>query len=498
MQLEGIHMKLTTKLIEKLPPLVWIAECKNSTSEIMVFHGHRVETGKTYCVAAVWDDDFTAADFDKTDIIAGTGIRIRKNKVIFVTPGNTLDRIVYYNLKNGLLVSNSLPAIFAFADIEPLKEYDYQKNFETIIKGLHKFSGILPTSKNNVFLTYFNNLCYDGNTLVQIQKPDCAPHFHSFDEYNRYLFKTASRVAENARDSNRKTIIEIVSTCSSGYDSSLATVIGKHMGSKKVLSIANARSLFKRPDSGEKVAAALGLPCELKNSKQKNYKNEVAIWVSMGDALDLHLTVFDFPKPLSLMLTAFHGDMMWERTPFDLTEFLHRHDPSGASFNEWGLHEGVIHMSIGFWAIRRGNEIQHISTLDEMKQWTLFNNYDRPIPRRIIEGAGVHRGDFAYEKRVAAIASDWLPNPWPYSKNLRFEFKQFANSQGIKIPSSLLVRMWRIYNSIDWHILRKIGLALGNESRFRISWAPFKNRWIFFYWTMHILIKRYKKIMHNI
>ncbi len=488
-------MKLNTILVETLPQLVWIAECKDSTTEIILFHGPRVETGNNFCVAAVWDGDFRAADFDQTDIIAGTGIRIRKNKIIFVTSGNTLDRIAYYKTEEGVLVSNSLPAIFAYADLEPLREYDYQKDLETIILGLHKYKKHLPTSKKNVFLTYFNNLCYDGTSLIEIEKPDPAPHFHSFSDYNKYLFDTAHRISANAHDSHRNTTIEIVSTCSSGYDSSLATVIAKQMGCRKVLSISNARSLFNRSDSGENIAVTLGLPCETKNSFQINYKNEVAIWVSMGDAIDLHLTVFEFPKPLCLMLTAFHGDALWKRTPFDLTEFLHRLDPSGASLSEWGLHEGVIQMSIAFWAIRRGYEIQSISMLEEMKPWTLFDDYDRPIPRRIIEGAGVSRGSFANKKSVATIASDWLPNPWPYSKNLRYKFKQFAESQGIKIPSYIGVLSWRIYNTIDWHILRKIRLATGYENLFKISWAPFKSRWIFFYWAMHEMKRYYRDIL---
>ena len=486
-------MKISTKLLSDLPPLVWLAICNNVKRDVTIFHGERVETGDDYCVAAVWDGDFKKADFDKTDIIAGTGIRLRNKTVVFVTPGNPLDRIVYYATGDGFLVSNSLSAIFSFADLTPIKGHDYQRDFESIINGLRKYKRTIPTSKNPVCLIYFNNLSYDGYELTEIDKPDCAPHFHSFNDYQEYLFSTSDRVSKNACDINRKTTIEVTSTCSSGYDSSLATVSAKRMGSKKVLSIGNARSLLSISDSGEKVAEALGLPCEVKNSYLNDYKNEEAIWSSMGDALDLHLTVFDFPKPLSLMLTAFHGDMLWERTPFDLTEFLHRHDPSGASFSEWGLQEGVIHMSIGFWAIRRGDEIQRLSLLDEMKPWTLFNNYDRPTPRRIIEEAGVARADFAYKKRVAAIASDWLPNPWPYSKNLRKQFKEFAKDENIYIPPYILIVAWKFLNIINWHILRHVGLLFGDENRFIISWVPFKTRWIFFYWAMSRMKVRYGK-----
>jgi hypothetical protein len=486
-------MKLITELRYKLPKLVWLAECRNGKNEVVVYHGNYVEAGNDFCVSATWNGDFKLGDFDKTDIIAGTGIRLRNEKIIFVSPANTLDRVVYVETESGFVVSNSLPALFSFSELEPKQYYDYQKDFETITTGLRKYKKTIPTTTKEVFLVYFNNLQYDGKSLTEIPKEDLVPHFSTFADYNNFLFTTASKVSANAHDPARKTIIDITSTCSSGYDSSLATVLGKHMGSKKVLSIANAQSRLKRSDSGENVAATLKLPCEIKSSFQKNYKNEEAIWVSMGDALDLHFTVFDFPQPLSLMLTAFHGDMLWERTPFNLSEFLHRHDPSGASFSEWALHTGVIHMSIGFWAIRRGEEIQKLSLLEEMKPWTLYNNYDRPIPRRIIEEAGVKRGDFALAKRVAAIASDWLPNPWPYSENIRDEFKEFAKSNKVTLPTIFSIELWKLFNTFDWHFLRRIRILLGSEDKYKFGWSPFKNRWVFFYWAMMKMKKCYNK-----
>ena len=484
-------MKLLFEHRTDFPKLVWLAECSDKTGEVTVYHGRNVETGTDFCVAGVWDGNFSDGGFDQSDIVAGTGVRMRNNRVVFVTPANTLDRISFVKTDNGYTISNALSALFAREKLEPVRGHDYQKDFETVIRGIRLYNKTIPTTSREVSLVYFNNLAYDGKTLAEIEKPDCVPHFSTFAEYNDFLFSTAEKLDANARAFQRKFPIQIVSTCSSGYDSSLATVIAKHMGSSKVLSIANAQSGFNRPDSGEKVAQALGLPCEVRSSIQKNYKNEEAIWASMGEALDLHFTVFDYPQPVSLLLTAFHGDMMWERTPFDLTEFLHRHDPSGASFSEWGLVEGVIHMSIGFWAIRRGKEIQALSLLEEMKPWTLFNNYDRPIPRRIIETAGVRRGDFAKVKRVAAIASDWLPNPWPYSENLKKEFKQFAQDNNIPIPHSFTIALWRLYNRFHWHVFRRIGLLFGKEDLLKISWAPFKTRWVFWYWAILKLKRNY-------
>jgi hypothetical protein len=45
-----------------------------------------------------------------------------------------------------------------------------------------------------------------------------------------------------------------------------------------------------------------------------------------------------------------------------------------------------------------------------MKKWQLNNNYDRPIPRRIIEEAGVPRELFGLNKHGAGFIYkyDWL------------------------------------------------------------------------------------------
>jgi len=486
-------MKLISEMVDNLPKLAWIAICKNKTRNVHVFHGSCVESQENFCAAGVWDGDYLSGDIDKTDNVAGSGIRLREDKMIFVSSGNTMDRIVHYHLKDCYFISNSFTALLSLAHLELMKEYNYQSDLETIIQGIYKYKKQIPVQNDTLHLTHFNNLQYDGNSLIEIPKPNTAPHPKTFsDYYEGFLLKTAEQISKNANAIQRNVKISIVSTLSSGYDSALVAVIAKHMGANTALTVKNSNSLFHPSDSGKKVAKALGLKCEVSSIKHRNYPNEEALWAVMGGCGDLNLSVLKFIEPVSLMLTGFHGDMIWERTRYDLTEFLNRHDISSAGFSEYALHRGVIHCAVPFWGIYNGREMQDISHLEEMKPWTLNTNYDRPTVRRIVEQAGVPRGHFALRKTTSFFGG-WVPNPVPNSKNLRREFKLYVKSLGCKTPSRMTIFLWHCYNEIDWQLTQR----LQSKGLFKFiklkGWDPFKTRWIYFVWANEKMKEKYKE-----
>lgn len=129
-------MKISFTLNTFLPKLLWIAQC-NSDS-VSIIHGPCVEKNDDFLMAGAWAGGYDSGDFDRTDLIVGTGIRFRNNEVIFVTPGNTLDRLVYCFINNTLYVSNSLPGLLATTKLELVEGYDYSRDFETIKKGIKK------------------------------------------------------------------------------------------------------------------------------------------------------------------------------------------------------------------------------------------------------------------------------------------------------------------------------------------------------------------------
>ena len=88
-------MKLLTKVIREWPKLTWVAELRQGCETVSARHGPCVEVGEDYCVEAVWAGEFGAADFDRTDLVFGTGVRLRDEGVVFVASGTTTDLLWY-------------------------------------------------------------------------------------------------------------------------------------------------------------------------------------------------------------------------------------------------------------------------------------------------------------------------------------------------------------------------------------------------------------------
>ena len=484
-------MKFICELSNDLPKLSWICICQKISGNIYVYHGSCVEVKKDmFCIAGIWDGEFAEGDFDKTDIVAGTGIRFRGNRVIFVPPGNTIDRIISYMSQDYLFVSNSFSALLEMCDIELIDAHDYEENFETIAHGLEKYTKKIPTESGDIRLTYYNNLVYNGNEVYEVRKPCNAPHFNTFNDYYNYLLEVADSISNNVKDKGRKKPLPIISTISSGYDSPVATVIAKFMGLEKAVTIEKAASWLNRSDSGAKIAEALSIPCECYEAMRDNYPLEETLWAAMGHANDLHMSVFDYPEPVCLMITAFHGDLVWEKDHYDISEFLVRHSTSAASLTEFALHRGVINCSIAFWAIQNVHEIQKIWRLDEMKPWTLDTEYDRPVPRRIVEEAGVPREIYAARKTTSAN-SVWSPNPLPLSKCLQKEYKAYLKDRGFKVPFKYERFIWQLIAAVEWHLLEPTRNFVKSDKFPSIPFAPRKRRWLLFHWANEKVRRNY-------
>jgi hypothetical protein len=93
-----------------------------------------------------------------------------------------------------------------------------------------------------------------------------------------------------------------------------------------------------------------------------------------------------------------------------------------------------------------------------MDPWRLRNAYDRPIPRRIAEEAGVPREIFGQSKMGSVVI--FAPPSIPYGKKLRREFFQFLTEENI------LGRFQRLF----WPLVREVNsiLMLKSERRFAV------------------------------
>lgn len=144
------------------------------------------------------------------------------------------------------------------------------------------------------------------------------------------------------------------------------------------------------------------------------------------------------------------GDSLWERlhdNVNDNQDFTNGNtlQQTDHTFIETCLSTNSICIPIPMIGSDRWTELAALSNSKEMKPWSVREIYDRPIPRRIAEEAGVKRNDFGQLKAGAGISLHFdtykriLRKLSPTAGNSLTEFrKTFKPSTKAKIKQNLL------------------------------------------------------------
>ena len=331
----AVAMRIRLVPVPEWPLLAWLADCGRDS--VVVYHGARVEAADTWFAEAAWAGDFGSGDLDETDIVAGSGGRLRNGRVVFVSAGSTVDRLQSIETRNGALVSNSLACLIAAADAQ-IDEASgrYFWLFRTIVAGTKKYRRWFPTSKGPVQLTYFDNLAWDGARLSVVPKPGVGRDFSTFDRYAGFLRDSMSALAANAGDAQRHHRYELLSTASSGYDSSTVTVLAREAGATRVLCFDQARR--NMDDSGEPLARCLGLePVVVPRTAWADHQLPEPPFLSADShGGDVFFKGAEHVLGGTLLLTGYHGDKLWGTDSHALEPTIVRGDQSGLSLTEYG------------------------------------------------------------------------------------------------------------------------------------------------------------------
>jgi len=489
-------LRLEWRQVPDWPKLAWVATFADGAEELVVLHGSHVEIGDGWCVEAVWDGPFECADFDKTEHVFGTGIRCRENRVVFVSAGTMLERLWYCQADNKLFVSNSLPALLACSDVSLRDDYyHYPADMASLTLGLNDYKRTIPASPFDISLVYFRNLEYDGQNLVEVDKPETTPEFTCYKDYHDFLINTAKRLGDNLQSGKRKHNITPLGSVSSGYDSGAAATIAREAGCKEAVTIANASSLFPRSDSGMEIARCLGLECRSYKHHPSAYRYEESIWSAAGMPAGLNLTMFDYPEPLCLFFTGYRGDTVWDNYVLDDAAPLAGPTIAGLSLSEFRLKQGIFHCPVPFWGCLKSQQIQRISLAEEMAPWRLGGGYDRPIPRRILEEATVPRGLFAKRKEVTTVDCFFV---WPFSNESMDSFSLYLSKLNLFSPSRLTAFMLRksahIVSFLYSNIPKKIRAKIPNP----MEVISIKEQSLLFVWSNDVIKSNYKNGIKDI
>lgn len=395
-----------------IPGLSWLAIVKQDCTDVDVYCGHNVECRDSFFVAGVWAGDFTSGGFTKSIFSCCSGAEICNDHLIFSTPSHMQEQLFSIRLSNQFFISNSLAFILAYTGLE--MDPNYYKYEEDLCSGLFGFEKAVKTTKlrNGIALDLYRfcNIYVDNQLKIQEkQKPTIS--FNDFNDYKSKVLTILSDIKDNAISDARMHRYGMISTISQGYDATTVSALAKMVGCDEVLTF-NSPAKYKK-DCGTSIASTLGFSkiYEVDADTYKVSKSFLeAECCATGDmGSEIVFCAFDELTSGKLLFMGARGDSVWERlhnNVNDSLDFSYGNTYSQSSltpYEHFNLTNTVV-INIPLIGATAWPDLARISNSKEMEAWSIRDIYDRPICRRIVEGAGVSRADFGQVKLGAGIS----------------------------------------------------------------------------------------------
>jgi hypothetical protein len=450
-----------------LPRLAWVVEVDRQDLRLDATIGNDVEYGPDFLVAGVWDGPFRDSAFDTTEAFFGTGVAVRDGAVTLVPSAAISDAIYYHVSQVGVTASNSLPLLLAAIgdQLDPGFAL-YDRVTESIHSGIDAYEKIVPTIHGQVARIFYRNLRITPSTIEEVDKPR-PPHFSDFSSYLSYITEGYASIYKNIRDAGRHHRLDILSTQSSGYDTTAVNAIAAQHDIDNVFTISEPYELgafvgagrtSEESDDGTEICRALGIPVTPieRRQYQRSFDDEYLFYATTyrADSASF-LGIKPHLQRTSVMLTGILGDNTWatdsfykryyRKNPYQVPEMLaddlRGMDIWAHGLSEVGIEWGFVLVSPIFIGARHRSEIFQLTMSEEMSPWRLGNDYDRPIARRIAEELGhVPRHLFGQHK-LATLTSFALP-PVPVNTELRREYFKFLREHRLASPFWTLAYRW--------------------------------------------------------
>ena len=403
-------MKVTAKINKEFPALAWISNISGERIEII--HGDHVEMTENFWVEGAWSGEFDQGLFADAEWFCGTGGVIKSKEVIYSTPSHVTYGIYIFRKDQAICVSNSLYLLMAYNELEMDTEYaGYEIDFNSIRKGLDEYTQkIRVLNKGNtayVEVFYYANIVVDEKGNCSITRKQLCESFKNYDDYYNRLMHSMLMLKENACDKNRNKQYGVVSTISRGYDASCCAVVGRKMGATTACTFAPCGK--HKDDCGDDVARKLGYANIVirGHDAYKNNENyletEVVCTGELGSEISM-ASFYDVFKG-NIVLTGERGDSIWDRNAVNVNNtFCFDSRDASLGSSERRLWVDYISCPLPLFGATAWPSIKKVSNSDEMKKWSLLNDYDRPIPRRVVEECGIPREAFGMKKQGAGFS----------------------------------------------------------------------------------------------
>jgi hypothetical protein len=389
-----------------LPRLSWCAVLHAKDDRIVVHHGPWIEVTQSSFVEGAWSGCYSEMRFPHAITFTGSGALLTPDGLLFATPTHSVEPLYLLRANKTLYCSNSLRLILSCAndDIDYGYLY-YDLDITSMAFGLKRSISQITTHNGNCIKMQFYcnvNICRDLSISV-LQKPQISP-FAGYSDYISFLTNQVLSTIKNSGDARRSVRYTPLSTISTGYDSAATSVIAKKVGCKEFITFATSQDGAN--DSGKLIGRILGLevvefdPGAYRSRDDLPEAEFVATGGGGGSVIFADLQDRLHGK---ILLTGNYGGEAWERANNRGGVDMVTWDSAGADMLYFRTRVGFFHLAVPSIGYSQFTSLRTISNSEEMRSWTLNREeYDRPIPRRIVEEAGVARELFGQSKKVAA------------------------------------------------------------------------------------------------
>jgi hypothetical protein len=410
-------VKFEFECVPDLPVLAWGATLRQGEPAIRVLHGSQVEIREDSFFEGAWDGPFEAFRFDQAATVAGSGARIETGRVLFCGPSHMGERLQSIRVGDELFVSNSLPFLLALSGerLDPKHPRYYWDFLDFLRVGIKvKQKRLRLLGPRFVELHDCCNLRIDSDlSATRLEKP-LVPSPRDFGEYRSLLERTLQGVIVNARHEQRIQSYRPVTMLSQGYDSVAVSALASRAGCREAVTF--RRSGGKNgyeDDSGAAIAACLGLSITEYDRMDfhklpEAHPDDIAAWGTV------EVAVMEKQVAGSLLLNGKYADNLWpgrggpqwgilSDTGRPLLQDADALFMAGYALSEFRLRTGFIDFPPGSVGAIHAPAIHAISRSQAMKPWSI-PRYDKPLPRRIAEEAGVPRHLFGQKSKKGGPA----------------------------------------------------------------------------------------------
>lgn len=506
----------------QLPKLMWLAVVRLDQKIVTIFHGSAVECHDDWMVEGIWDDEFSRGEFHRSEHFFGSGIRIEGDRLYCVASSALVDRLLYCVKKNTVMVSNSLIGLLGWTGSRLDPTHDYNVDSTSILEGLESYRKeirILNPEIDTFYQVYHDNLVITDDGMA-FERRSKVHDFASFEHYYAELNAVFIRLRDCYASPARRIRLEAFTTISSGYDSTAVASLAKGIGVKTCFTSKRSNStvpawIDKRRafDDGGPIAAALGMKAiYLDHEISSNSDDELYFYAVDPSRTELifHAMAAHIEKTTqaAVVFSGYHGDKVWDSQLEEkyLNDHIIRGDISGLRLSEIRLKSGFINVAIPFTFARSVASISRISDSPEMESWRLHNSYDRPIPRRIAESAGVDRRLFGFRKKMVSKSK-----AYPSNQHLRRLFLEFLQQHYRLRPghvhASVALNKWsyiilraisrlppvRRSKPLRSRVVKRLGLLERNP----IALKSLDLQGLLFIWSVAVLTEKTAGILHK-